>query len=420
MTANGQHLESIPMRAFAASQTALVRQLCLFALTFCPILGAGTTLAQDAPKRYAQVSASNASIRNLSDDKGVKVDAPAQGALVAVFSDTSNGWSLVEVPGGFPVCVFGKYLKSTAEQDVYEVTRNAVNIRPGPSSDIRNYPLPQRLHAGDRVRLIEKLDGAKPMAESWARIWSPPGVRAYIKSTELKGLASAQSGAALWASALLDVAGPRSIPSIAKLNKPGSSIKPAAEAKSARTQEAWTRDLDAARDLLREESKKDVPNIPAVRAMFMEFLAQSPPANLAKSARDSLVRIDALEEASQLVAEVKEQREQRRQEILGRQNDVIEAARIKDPLGEVLLSRGILFRRRENDQAPRYFLRFGRTTVAEVKCASGRYNLELFAGHQVGVQGISTELAAAGLGQQLDSRVPLVDISRIELTQLRR
>ena len=86
-------------------------------------------------------------------------------------------------------------------------------------------------------------------------------------------------------------------------------------------------------------------------------------------------------------------------------------------LAAVILARGVLFRRRINDQAPRYFLRFGRKTVAEVTCSSGRYNLEQFAGHQVGVQGLNEPTDTSVDGQET---IPFVDISRIELTQLRR
>ena len=75
--------------------------------------------------------------------------------LVAIYEEHAAGWVAVEVPGGFSVWVFGKYLKPTSDGgDIYEVTRNAVNIRPRPASDVTNFPMPQRLHAGDRVRLI--------------------------------------------------------------------------------------------------------------------------------------------------------------------------------------------------------------------------------------------------------------------------
>ncbi len=401
------------MSARDLSLRSLAPLLSLLFLCLSPLLLG----AQEAPKRYARVAVEKASIRNLSDEKGVAVEAPAKDSLVAVYGDTTNGWSLVEVPGGFPVCVFGKYLVGTQDEGVYEVTRNAVNIRPGPSSDFRNYPLPQRLHAGDKVRLIEKLDGDKPLAESWVRIWSPPGVRAYIQSSQLKPLEASQNGPALWASALLDAAEPRSVPSIAKPRKPTSSIPAAQTAKQERTQEAWNAELNAARELLRVESKKENPDVAQVRSRFQAFLDQSPPAKLAQSAREGLAQVAQLEEAALLLEKVKAARQERRQEILERQNDVIEAARKKDPLGEVFLARGVLFRRRINDQAPRYFLRFGRKTVAEVTCSSGRYNLEQFAGHQVGVQGLNepTDTSVDGQGT-----IPFVDISRIELTQLRR
>ncbi len=419
MIATTKIQESLPMESRTTGRVARRSLRCL-GLGLIALLSAGLASAQDAPKRYSKVSVEGASIRNLSDEKGVQVASPKLDSLVAVYGDTTNGWSLVEVPGGFPVYVFGKYLEYTGKDDIYEVTRNAVNIRPGASSDIENYPLPQRLHAGDRVRLIQAVDPSKPLAESWAYIWSPPGVRAYMQATELTSLPVGLNGKALWANALLDVAGAPALPSVTQPKTVTRSVQPVAAAKDQRSQEAWSKELEEARQLMRGESKREQPDVAALRARFNAFLAQSPPAGFAKAAREGLAQIDLLEEASDLVQDVKREREKRRQEILARQSAVIEAARLKDPLGEAFLSRGVLFRRRENDQAARYFLRFGRQTVAEVQCSSGRYNLEQFAGHQVGVQGMHTTMAAAGLGAPAGQEVPVVDISRIEVTQLRR
>src|SRR5688572_24781713 len=142
-----------------------------------PIQGTG----KDQPLRYARVAVEGAAIRNLPDVKAKTIAQPAKGDLVAVYKEVSSGWLEVEVPGGFAVWVFGKYLEPTAEEGVYEVNGNAVNLRPGPSSDlstdVTNFPLPQRLQAGDKLRLIALQDPAKPLAETWAQVWSPPGVR---------------------------------------------------------------------------------------------------------------------------------------------------------------------------------------------------------------------------------------------------
>ena len=106
------------------------------------------------------------------------------------------------MPGGFPVWVFGRYLKPLDEPGIYEVTGNAVNLRPDPSSDVTNFPLPERLQAGDRVRGIELLDPGKPVNETWVRIWTPPGVHGLLRASSVEALPAGQDGAALWSTAM--------------------------------------------------------------------------------------------------------------------------------------------------------------------------------------------------------------------------
>jgi hypothetical protein len=100
------------------------------------------------------------------------------------------------------VWVFGRYLKATGEEGLYEVTGNAVNLRPAPSSDVTNFPLPQRLQAGDKVRGIELAEQGKPLEETWVRVWSPPGVRAYVKSASVEPLPANEDGKSAWTAAL--------------------------------------------------------------------------------------------------------------------------------------------------------------------------------------------------------------------------
>ena len=122
------------------------------------------------------------------------------GALLPVLhlAQSEFGWVSVEVPGGFSLWVFGKYLKPIGEGDIHEVTRNAVNIRPRPASDVTNFPMPQRLHAGDRVRVITQLEADKPLAETWANIWSPPGVRGWMRTSATEPVVPSGRGSSAW------------------------------------------------------------------------------------------------------------------------------------------------------------------------------------------------------------------------------
>ncbi|NOT32501.1 MAG: hypothetical protein HOP15_18805, partial [Planctomycetes bacterium] len=157
---------------------------------------------RDRPLRYGRITGDGVSIYNLADEKGREIARPARGQLVAVYKDTATGWLEVEVPGGYPVWVFGRYLEPTSEANLYQVNGSAVNLRPAPSSDVTNFPLPQRLQAGDKVRVLELAEPEKPLAETWVRIWSPPGVHGCVRSSAVEGLMSGEDGPALWSVAL--------------------------------------------------------------------------------------------------------------------------------------------------------------------------------------------------------------------------
>jgi hypothetical protein len=368
----------------------------------------GTARAQEeeSAPRHARVAASGARVLNLADRNGVAIASPAVGDLVAIHGENQTGWILVEVPGGYPVWVSGRYLKATAAADVFEVTRNAVNIRPGPSSDVTNFPLPQRLHAGDRVRLIELLEPGKPMAETWARIWSPPGVRAWMLKSAVEVLPATEDGAALWAEALARAPEARSLPPVER-----EAVEAAAPAEAA-ADETLRADLDAALAELDRLAATASPDFTGVRAAIEAVLAQASGGAIALEARETLRRVDVLERAAVLRAELEEERRRRIELANSERQRVLEASKKKDPLGDAFLARGALFRRLDTEGVPRYFLRFGGETVGELVCSSGRYDLELFAGYEIGVQG--TELSPDATRE-----FPVVQLARVEVIQRR-
>jgi hypothetical protein len=70
------------------------------------------------------VNADAVSILNLADDKAKEVARPARGQIVAVFKDSVAGWLEVEIPGGFAVWVFGRYLAPTRPRRSPACTRS--------------------------------------------------------------------------------------------------------------------------------------------------------------------------------------------------------------------------------------------------------------------------------------------------------
>ena len=64
------------------------------------------------------------------------------------------------------------------------------------------------------------------------------------------------------------------------------------------------------------------------------------------------------------------------------------------------------------DGTTTYLLRFGKETQCEVTCPSGRYDLDLFAGYEVGVLGTERREPTA-------SGVPGILITRLEILSRR-
>lgn len=403
--------------------TRFVRPLATRLAALAPVLGLllasgslvgtsahATPQSEQAVGEYARVQVGNARILNLADTKGVAVASPEQGSIVQIFDRTVSGWVLVEVPGGYPVWVFGKYLQATGTDTVFEVTRNAVNIRPGPSSDVTNFPLPQRLHAGDRVQVIETLDPGKPLEETWARIWSPPGVRAWMQSSAVAPLAAGDDAAALWSAAL--AANADRVAPVAAKSSPGASTVPASSTKTKSAEDQAGSQLAAAQALLEAERAKERPDFGSVRSEFEAVVALAPSAATAVEARQSLSLLDALEKAQGVKVELELAREQRIADAIAGQKRVQEAAKRKDPLGAVFVSRGVLFRRMDTKGESTFLMRFGGETVAEIICPSGRYDLQQFAGCEIGVQGSELESSQS-------RPIPVLQVSRVEIIKRR-
>lgn len=360
---------------------------------------------KDMPLRYGRISGTGVAILNLSDEKGKEIARPPKGQLVAVYKEAPSGWLEVEVPGGFAVWVFGRYLQPTAEEGLYEVTGNAVNLRPGPSSDlsndVTNFPLPQRLQAGDKLRLIELQDPAKALNETWVKVWSPPGVRGCVKSSLVEGLSPAEDGPNLWTAALAALpAVPPVRATQARAQEPSEAVKREAESRTA---------LEEARAALERERAKDTPDYDPIEAALNSVVASGGP--YAIEARAELRTLATLREASALKADLERERARRAEEVLERQQDVWDKSKEKDPLGGVFVARGVIERRTNAEGIARFYLRFGGAVSCELACSSGRYDLSTFAGTEVGVHG--SEIASR------TGELPTFEVARLEILAVR-
>jgi hypothetical protein len=360
---------------------------------------------KDRPLRYGRIAANDASILNLADEKGKVIGRPTKGQLVAVYKETPTGWLEVEIPGGFAVWVFGSYLQPTAETGLYEVTGSAVNLRPGPSSDlsndVTNFPLPQRLQAGDKLRMIELQDAKKPLAETWVHVWSPPGVHGCVKSAAVEGLTAAEDGASLWNAAL------KTVPSVPAVK--ATQTHPAEPSEADKRQSEAQAALEEARAALERERVKETPDYDTVEAALNAVVARG--GTVALEARAELRTLATLREASVLRADLEKERARRAQEVLDKQQEVWTKSRDKDPFGGVFAARGVVERRTSSNGIARFYLRFGGDIACELVCSSGRYDLSIFAGTQVGIHG--TEIASR------TGEVPTFEVGRVEVLTVR-
>ncbi|MEW6072679.1 MAG: hypothetical protein AB1726_08835 [Planctomycetota bacterium] len=380
----------------------------------------GTSDAGAGAVRYGRIAVAGVQVKNLPDIDGASIASPARGTIVAIH-DEMAGWYGIEIPGGYAVWVFGRYLRAVAgEERVWEVTRNAVNMRPAPKSDVLSFPLPQRLHSGDRVRGIEILDPAADLAETWVRIWSPPGVRAWVRVAEVAPLAAGEDGLALWSAAAAGLAERVPPPYVRPAPEAGggeiAAAKPAEAAAKVEESEAVRQaraGLEEARRRLETEKAKESPDFAPVRTELEAFAAAAPTGDLAARARAELERLAFYEDVARMQGELRRERERLAAEAQRREQEAWEASLAKDPLGHVFASRGVLVREIDAAGAPRYLLRFGKEFVSEVVCTSGRYDLDAFAGYEIGVQGETLQTT----GSVLDALV--IDAARVEVTARR-
>lgn len=370
--------------------------LALFALPY-----AAQNEGADAPARYARVASAGARVLNLNDANATEVAKPAKGTLLAVYRELDE-WLEVETPGGFAVWVFGRYLAETGAPDVYRVNGDGVNLRPQPSRGVANFPLGQQLYAGDQVRVIERADPALALKDDWVRIWSPPGVRAWIAKSATEPLAAGEDGVALWKQSLASLpAAPARAEAARKSGTDGAAPKEASTPKQdagadskaeADSVAKFDAALDAAVTRMEDERSLPAPDWPGVRALFAEAERLAPTGAQRAEVRQGLQTLTALEAATALKLSLESERERRTQAAHTEEERVQAQSREKDPLGGVFIVRGGLERVVDGANR-RYFVRFGTGPVAEIVCVSGRYDLDLFVGYQVGVRG--TELRSA-------------------------
>ncbi len=346
-------------------------------------------------------------LRNLADPDGTETMRLPMGVPVRVHR-TQGPWSLVEPPGGVTAWISGRYLRALELPGLYEVTRNAINLRPLPKSDLSSYPLPVRLQAGDQVFLVNRSDESKPLSEDWVRVRAPRGVPAWARTQDLALLESAVDEE-LWQTWVDRLAGAALSRQPGAGSGAGGQAGPGTTPEQASTPAELAQEALTAADALHEAGLElEHPDYDELRAAYGRVIELAPASDAAVRARDRIGLVDARAHAAEIEALLAEAQLRREQEYLSRQREIELRSREADPLGPRFSARGTLERRGRAGEPPTYVLRWGNEYIYELSCDSGRYDLEHFAGFLLGVSGESSEPTGPG-------ELRLLDVDKIDV-----
>jgi hypothetical protein len=389
------------------------RPLSSLALVAACALSAGASVAQERIT-YVRAGEQGAKAYNLADTQAVSVLDIAPATVLAVHAERGD-WLNVEAPGGFRVWVWGEYLRSGSDAGTLEVTGADVRMRPLPSSGIESYALEQRLSRGQRVIAIARANPDVPMDRDWVQVWSPAGARAWVRRGDTVALEAGASGTALWAEAVtasVDVrrAQARAIDA--------SSPQAGSDAAGSATPREIQSALQAAETGFATQRRVDesggAPDYAAVIAAYEAVAALGPTGATADKLSSRLAEVRARQSAYEIRMELEAERDRRLREAQ-EAGDRIREAGDRDPFFGRFDARGWLVPTyAKGQETPTYLLRWGGEDVAEVVCFSGRYDLAVFSGYELGVNGSQLRAAVeASAGRAW--RAPQIDVRRLEV-----
>jgi hypothetical protein len=383
--------------------------------------------AQATPERHVVAGETGAVLLNLPDDKGRKVlEVPAGTPLAVHPSRPGTPYLRVAAPGGVKVWVYGKYLQATSRPGWVEVTGSYVNMRPMPRSQ-DSYPLGQ-LDRGERLQVIARADASLPMAEDWVQVWSPAGTLAYVLAAETVSPPAGQDGAALFRSAGEAAVAARpvsgAVPAAPRATTPATTPTAEAEAPAASGVQARASNITIHAELNAANRAMDEaitlaanggprPDYAALRAAYVGVLAMGPDAPTRSLAEQRLAKLEAHRELDDIRREIEAASVERQKQLEELRAEAERNLNQRDPLWGRFQSRGWLERQTKDGKVV-YLVRWGSDFLAQVQCSSGRYELELYDGFEVGVQGMPAQPAAGAAGSY-----PVIEVDRIEVISAR-
>jgi len=366
------------------------------------------------PQKYVLAGATGATLLNLPDVKSHEVLRVAGGTPLAVYPYRKGiGYLRVRAPGGLKVWVFGKYLSESARPGWLEVSGSYVNMRPRPQS-ADSYPIGQ-LDRGDRLRFIQRKNPDKPMSEDWVQVFSPPDAMGYVLAAETRALPAGANPKVLWEAAVKKslAASSKAAPGPAA----GSNTRAVEAASNAVQLGAPSQGLFA--ELAAANAEMDTalagaaPDYDKLYANYQALLARSPDAPTRSLIQERIKRLDLSRELGEIRAEYELQNAEREKQLEELRDEVQQDRRGRDPLWGRFQTRGWL-EQQEQDGKTVYLIRWGADTLAQVQCSSGRYDLDLYDGVEIGAQGVTVPASEAA-----SSAYPLIDIDSIEVISVR-
>jgi len=346
-------------------------------------LAASPANAQNEETKYCVAGSGGVTIRNVRDDSGIPVGKFGEGAVLLVH-ETMGGWTQVEPAGGLTCWVFGAYLKETETSGRYTVTGNGVNMRPMASTGAESFPMMQKLYSGDMVRMVSRKDPSVSFEKDWIQIRTPQGVHGWTKTSALKPASDPAQAEATWRGEWAEIH-----------EAMGASEKTATAAKDekpTKADSATEGDLVRARKMMNESP----PRYAEAKAIYSAVLAKAPSGSpVAISAKNGLIQADAYASIEELQRKLEKERVDRAQRESDRQAELDRRVSEDTPLKGRYDARGWVESRPLPDGGMGWYLRFGGKDSCRVECTSGRYDISMFEGYEVGVAGRMTNEAGA-------------------------
>jgi hypothetical protein len=374
--------------------------------------------AQEKPEKYVLAGSTGATLLNLPDSKGHEVLRVGGETPLAVYpSPKASPFLRVAAPGGLKVWVFGKYLTPSSRPGWVEVSGSYVNMRPRPQS-ADSYPLGQ-LDRGDRLRIIQRKDPSKPLSDDWVQVYSPPDTKGYVLAAETRALPAGANAQQAWDGAVKSALAGQPEVLLPKASPPTGGAQAAKPIEAASPGDGPSSGTGIFAGLAAANSEMDMalagdsPDYAKLHANYERLLAQRPDEPTRRLIQERIERLNLLGELARIRADHAKQNAQREEQLVDLRATVNQSQRANDPKWGRFQTRGWLERQEQSGQKV-YLVRWGADTLAHLQCSSGRYNLDLYNGVEIGVQGVTVSAAKVKSGAY-----PMIDIDRLEVISVR-